>query len=122
MERQSSPAVTGAASPSSSSVTSSMTAVTAALTSKTAKPVSTPPADLKKRTDQRSFRGEIKSTECHRDVIKKHPHFKCEVLLFMVIYVCQCLRCVWYCLEDEDALLAFAHQKINTAGVEDAKD
>lgn len=50
------------------------------------------------------------------------PHFKCDVLLFMVIYVCPCLSCVVYYMKDSDALLAFAHQKKNTAGGYDAED
>lgn len=57
---------------------------------------------------------------CYREA-QQSPHFKCDVLLFMVIYVWPCLRCGVNYMKDDDALLGFAHQKKNTAKSEKAE-
>lgn len=61
------------------------------------------------------------SLQCYQEA-QKSPHFRSDVLLFMVIYVWICLRCVEYYLkDDDDALLFFAHQKKRTAGSKEAE-
>lgn len=106
--RQSFPAVTDAASRSSCSATCSVTAGTVAQMSKTAKHVSTAQADFSEHI--KGAVGEMKSTKCHRDVIRKrsYPSFWTECF---VIYVNTCAPCLLCALYKMDMLLWLLHMK-----------